>query len=121
MNNLLIILRPLLMTIIIETIIALIIKIKDKNDLIRIALINVITNSSLTLIIRLSYFILNETYFRLYIYIIILILELIIIIVEAKLFNKYLHKDRNHLSTSFILNIGSFIGGIIWQLLRNYI
>ena len=52
MDSLLIVLKPLLGTIIIESIVAYILNIRDKDELINIALVNIITNTLLTLIIR---------------------------------------------------------------------
>lgn len=133
MNSLLIILKPLLLTIVIETIIAYFLNIKTKKELINIILINVITNTLLTLFIYCYVYLITlntsyETYGNsillivLLIFIIIPILELIIVFVEYKLFKKFLIGDRNYLLISFILNIGSFLGGIVWQIIiSNYL
>ena len=121
MNSLLIILRPLIPTIIIESIVAYILKIRDKDELINIALINIITNTALTLIIQAYVYYFGIGSIKILTYIIVPILEVIIIVVESILFKKYLKKDRNYIVISFILNMSSYIGGIIWKLIENYL
>ena len=121
MNSLLIILKPLLMTILIETIVAYLLKIKDKDELLNIALINIITNSILTLIIQAYVYYLGFDHINILKYIIIPILEIVIVYVESILFKKYLKEDRNYLKISFILNMSSFVGGMLWELLKNYL
>ena len=121
MNSLLIILKPLIATIIIESIVAYLLKIRNKDELINIALINIITNTILTLIIQIYVYYFGFDTINILKFIIIPILEIIIIIIESKLFKKYLKEDRNYLKISFILNMSSFIGGIIWELIKNYL
>lgn len=121
MNNLLIILKPLIPTIIIESIVAYILKIRNKDELINIALINIITNTILTLIIQSIVYYFGIDSINVLTYIIVPILEIIIIVIESILFKKYLKESRNYIVISFILNISSYIGGIIWKLIENYL
>ena len=98
------IILALILTIIIETLFAYIINIRDKNDILYIIEINTITNVLLNMIIL---------FFR-PINIFIVILEIIIIIIEALFHKKKLHNNRiNPYLLSIILNILSYSIGLL--------
>jgi hypothetical protein len=105
-----IMLKCLICTIIIEIVIALILKIKDKKDLINILLVNILTNPIVVSIPVLILFI----YGKKYSYITLYILEIITVITEGFIYKKVLkYKKINPYLISLILNIGSYLIGEI--------
>ena len=105
-----IMIRCLLLTILIEGIIALIIGIRDKKDLLNVALVNILTNPIVVSVpifvmvfIRVSY-----RYYTLY------ILEILAFITEGFVYSKVLkYKKINPYLVSLILNLGSYLIGEI--------
>jgi len=104
----LLLIRCLLLTIIIELIIALILGIRDKKDIINIILVNVITNpivvmSQTLLYIKFGY---NIEMIG------IAILEVLVVLVEGLIYKKVLnYKKINPILLSLILNTLSFLIG----------
>lgn len=103
--------KCLILTIIIELLVAIIIGIRKREDIINILLVNIMTNpliNSVGLVINLNYGIIG---YRIYI----LIIELINVFVEGFIYKKYLRtKKINPYLLSFILNLSSFgLGEII--------
>ena len=95
-------------TIIIETLLAYILKIREKEDLLNIIIINFITNVALNIFI-----IINTTLFNKLI-INILLLEIVIIVVEGIFYKKKLsYKKINPFLISLILNTASYLFSII--------
>lgn len=106
----------LIMTLIIELGMALILKVRDKLDLLYIALINCITNPILNIILVLivSFFVKNNIVF----YIIVIIFEIIVVFVEYLFYKNRLKYNRiSLLLFSFILNASSFGLGLIYNYL----
>lgn len=102
--------RCLLVTIIIELLVALILKVKDKKDILNIILVNTMTNP---LLVSLTVYI---TYNRLFNRTIsIIILEFLVVLIEGFTYKKVLkYKKINPFILSLILNFLSyFIGEII--------
>lgn len=110
----LLLIRCLLLTIIIELIIALILGIRDKKDIINIILVNVITNpivvmSQTLLYIKFGY---NIEMIG------IAILEVLVVLVEGLIYKKVLnYKKINPILLSLILNALSFLIGELINLL----
>ncbi len=100
----------LLMTIILESIISFLIRIKDKQDYLNIILVNILTNPILVTtssIIRFNY---GLSIYKIYM----IILEIIVIIVEGFIYKKYIKYNRiNPYLLSLILNLSSYILGFI--------
>ena len=95
-------------TIIIETLLAYLLKIREKEDLLNIVIINFITNVALNIFI-----IINTTLFNKLI-INILLLEILIIVVEGIFYKKKLsYKKINPFLISLILNTVSYLFSII--------
>lgn len=95
-------------TIIIETLLAYLLKIREKEDLLNIVIINFITNVALNIFI-----IINTTLFN-KIIINILLLEIVIIVVEGIFYKKKLsYKKINPFLISLILNTVSYLFSII--------
>lgn len=95
-------------TIIIETLLAYLLKIREKEDLLNIVIINFITNVALNIFI-----IINTTLFNKLI-INILLLEIVIIVVEGIFYKKKLsYKKINPFLISLILNTVSYLFSII--------
>ena len=106
-----IMIKCLVITIIIEIVVALILKIRDKKDLLNIALVNIMTNPIVTSIpvymnIRYSVNCRNIT---------LLILEILTVLLEGLIYKKFLNFKRiNPFILSLLLNCSSyFIGEII--------
>ncbi|MBR3512412.1 MAG: hypothetical protein IKN74_05610 [Clostridia bacterium] len=104
----LIMLRCLLLTIIIELILALILGIRDKKDIINVILVNVITNPIVVLTPIIIYLNYGSTIRRVSLY----ILEVLTVIVEGLIYKKVLnYKKINCFLLSLILNVASFLIG----------
>lgn len=102
--------RCLLVTIIIELLVALILKVKDKKDILNIILVNTMTNP---LLVSLTVYI---TYNRIFnIVLSIIVLEFLVVLIEGFTYKKVLkYKKINPFILALILNFSSyFIGEII--------
>lgn len=110
----LLLIRCLLLTVIIELIIALILGVRNKKDIINIILVNVITNpivvmSQTLLYIKFGY---NIEMIG------IAILEVLVVLVEGLIYKKVLnYKKINPILLSLILNALSFLIGELINLL----
>ena len=106
-----IMIRCLILTIIIEVIVSLIFKVKDKKDILNIILVNVITNPIVVIIPMYSYLRFGLIYRN----ISLIILEILTVITEGYCYKKALkYKKLNPYLLSLILNISSyFIGEVI--------
>lgn len=106
----LIMLRCLILTIIIEVIIGLILKIKNKKDILNIILANIITNPivvSIPVYINIKFGLLERN-------ICLIILEIITLFVEGFIYKKVLnYKKINPYLISLILNMSSYLIGEI--------
>ena len=100
----------LLLTIIIELLVAYILKVNNKMDLLNILLVNILTNPivvSTTNLISINY---GSTIGYIYLY----TLELIVVFIEGFIYKKYLnYKKINPYILSLILNVSSYLGGLI--------
>ena len=105
------IIRALILTIVIETIIGFIIGIRNKKDILNVILVNMITNPFVTIVpITLNIYVsVQARTTALY------ILEVVVLFTEGLIYKKVLnYKKINWLLISFILNFASFsIGEII--------
>ena len=105
----------LLCTIFIELLVALVLKIFDKKDLLNIVLVNILTNPFLVSLLNLVFLKLGEnakSFFE-------IIMEVIVFIVEGIIYKKYLKYNKlNPYLVSLILNASSyFIGSKIINLI----
>lgn len=106
-------------TVVIELLLAYILKIRKKKDFINILLVNVLTNPLVTTIP----FYLNVAHSLLYRNIAMIILEIFAVIIEGFVYKKYFsHNYINPYVFSLILNfvsyiIGFFVSPIIYQLI----
>jgi len=97
-------------TIVIELCIALILKVKDKKDLLNIVLVNMLTNP---LVVSIPVLILVK-YGYTYSVISLIILEILTVLVEGFIYFKVLlYKKINPYVLSLILNIASFLIGVV--------
>ena len=105
-----IMIRCLVLTIIIELIIAIILKIREKKDIINIILVNIVTNP---LVVSIPAYILMR-YGKKNYYISLYSLEIITVIVEGLIYKKVLkYKKINPYLISLILNLSSYLIGEI--------
>lgn len=106
----------LISTIIIELILALIFKVRDKKDFLNIILVNIITNPIVVVIPYIIYLYCGVTYR----YISLFIFEMLTIIVEGFIYKKVLKYNKiNVYVLSLILNVSSYLigellGKVIW-------
>ncbi len=103
--------RSLILTVIIELVIALLLKIKEKKDLLNVILVNVFTNpllNAIILYVNIFYGVKDRN-------ICLIFLEVTIVIIEGFIYSKVLkYKKINGYLLSLILNCCSyFIGTII--------
>lgn len=95
-------------TIIIETLLAYLLKIREKEDLLNIVIINFITNVALNIFIIISSILFNKLIIN------IILLEILIIVVEGIFYKKKLsYKKINPFLISLILNTVSYLFSII--------
>lgn len=104
-------LRSLMCTVIIELLVAIILGIKNKKDILNVILVNIITNP-LVCVIPVYY---NFFYSLKARNIVLIILELLTLLFEGYTYNKYINfKKINPFIVSLILNSSSyFIGEVI--------
>lgn len=100
----------LLCTIIIEVTVALILKIKDKKDILNIILVNVFTNPIVVTTTNLMLIFYGKTYR----YISLIMLELLVVFTEGLIYKKVLKFNKiNGYLLSLILNLCSYLLGLI--------
>lgn len=104
---------------IIEIIVALLIKLRDKKDLINVFLVNVLTNPLLVSTSYLIFIKCGATSKKIYE----IILEILIFLVEGIIYQKYLKYSKiNGFLVSLILNLSSyFVGGVLIDLVYKQI
>lgn len=108
----------LLLTLLIEGLIAYVMGVKKDYDQTALAAINVMTN----LIINLIVLLVGSTTKNYYLtHSLLLTFEIAVIFVEYLLFKKYISADINKLKLSTILNVSSFSIGLVISLLINLI
>lgn len=105
-----VLIKCLLLTIIIELSIALLLKVRDKKDILNIILVNIITNPVVVMSQILLYL-----YFGYKIEVIgVIILEILVVPIEGLIYKKVLnYKSINPILLSLILNASSLIIGLI--------
>ena len=105
-----IMIKCLLLTILIELVIALLIGIVKRRDLLNVILVNVVTNPlvvSLPILFMLMYGIRAK-------YIVLIILELLTFLFEGFIYSKVLdYKKLNPYIISLMLNLGSYLIGVV--------
>lgn len=103
-----ILINCLFFTILIELTISLILRIKDKKDILNIILVNIATNPIVVLIPYIFGLLYNLRIRHIVLY----ILEIITVIFEGYIYKKYLnYKKINPYVLSFILNLSSYLIG----------
>ena len=114
MNELMIFVKPLFLTVLFECTAAYLLGIRKNKDLLLILLVNVVTNPVLVLIcIFLMYHLgIRAAYLITY-----LILEPVVVYTEYRFYKAFLISDKNPLFLSLLLNIISITGGLLCQLL----
>lgn len=100
----------LICTILIEVIVSIILKVKNKKDILNIVLVNILTNP---IVVAISFII--NIYIGIKIRNISLIfIEILVVIIEGRIYKKHLEfKNINPYMLSLILNIASYGGGLI--------
>jgi len=102
-------LKPLFLTLLFEVPVSFLMGIRRK-DLLLVVLVNMITNPLLCLVCRILMYNLGiGTYY----YFFLAILEILVVYVEYLYFHRYLSDGKSALRLSLILNLVSFIGGLI--------
>ena len=99
----------LICTVVIEVIVALILRVRDKKDLINVVLVNILTNPlvvSISLYVHICY---GYRYYRLSM----IILEILVLIIEGFIYKKVLKRNINPYLLSLVLNASSYGLGLI--------
>ncbi len=105
-----IMIRCLLCTIIIEVLVALVLKVKNKKDVINIILVNILTNPIVVIIPIFVAFNYGIQYQKITLY----ILEVVTVIVEGFIYLKVLNYKRiNPFLLSLVLNLSSYLIGLL--------
>lgn len=99
----------LVCTLIIELIVAFVLSVRDKRDLLNIILVNILTNP---LVVSISLYI-HVCYGNYYYRISMVILEVLVFIVEGIIYKKVLKREINPFLLSLILNASSYGLGLI--------
>lgn len=113
MTDLSLFIKPLLLTIILEGVVAYIMGLRSSKEQILVALVNIITNP---LLVYVSLFLMYHEGIQTGRVLTYLVLEPLVILVEYLIYRSCL-KNRNCFVLSLILNIISIIGGLLWQML----
>lgn len=102
--------KCLFFTIVIELVVSIILKIKDKKDFLNILLVNIMTNPvvvSLPVWVNIRFGLIQRN-------ITVLILEIFTVFIEGKVYSKYLKfRKINPYIVSLILNLSSYVIGDI--------
>ena len=104
-------LKPLLLTVVIEFVLAFLLGFR-KRELLLCLFVNMITNPLLVLFSTLIFQQLGASSFYLLTY---LVLEPLVILAEYRIYYYYLGKDRHPFVLSLLLNTGSILGGLLWN------
>ena len=117
-NYIIQILFNLSLTLIIETIVALLLKVRNKNDLLNVLIVNYITNPIINIsMIIIMYFIKSNIIINSFIF----IFELLVVYYEYVFYKKrFIYNRINLLLFSFILNLISFLSGYVILFVVNY-
>ena len=113
MNDIALFIKPLLLTIVLESIASYIMGLRSLKEQILVALVNIITNP---LLVYVSLFLMYHKGIQTGTVLTYLVLEPLVIFVEYLIYRSCL-KNRNCFVLSLILNIISIIGGLLWQML----
>ncbi len=105
---------PLFLTVVLEEAGAWLLGIRERKKLVLILLVNMITNPCLTLCGALLYRQFPMHVVRIIVY---ALLEPLIILAEGRIYQSYLEEEHPY-RISFILNLISIGGGILWNCLR---
>ncbi len=111
-NELQIFIKPLVLTLLFELSAAFLLGLRRK-ELLLVFLVNVITNPALVLICVFLMYNLGRGIIYLSV---LLVLEMLVVYVEYLYFRNYLPDRKSPLFLSLILNLVSFIGGLLCQL-----
>ena len=107
--------RCLVLTIIIEVIVGLVLGIKNKNDIIKIVIVNVITNPIVVFVPIVIYYYLGHNFYV----ISLLTLEVITVLFEGYIYKvKFDYKRLNPFYISLLLNLSSYFVG---ELINNFL
>lgn len=110
----LIMLKCLIVTLLLECIVAFILRVKNKKDYFNIVLVNLLTNPLLVSFTVLSGILINMQ-FRI---ILTVILEILAIIIEGFIYHKVLkYKKINGFVLSLLLNISSYFIGSLFNII----
>ncbi len=101
----------LLLTIVIESVVLCLLKVRMREDYLLMALINVVTNIPANVLYQLNlhYNIINK-WLRM------ALIEIAVVLIEWKYIKDYMKSDVRPLITSVMVNVASFLGGLVWNM-----
>lgn len=102
----------LLLTVVIESAVLYLLKVREKGDYLLLTLVNVVTNIPANIFYQLNlYYNFINRWLRL------ALIETAVVLVEWKYINDYMKSDVRPLLTAVMVNVASFLGGILWNML----
>ncbi len=114
MSELNVFIKPLFLTILLETAAAYLLGIRNRKDILLVILLNILTNPILVLF---SLFLMYHLGVKTGCLLTYVLLEPLVIFSECYFYRKYLISRKNPLLLSLILNLISIIGGLLCQTL----
>lgn len=101
-----------LLTVIIESAVLYLLKVREREDYILMVLVNLVTNIPANVLyqLNLQYNIINR-------WIWLALIEMAVTFTEYFYIKKYMKTDVDPMRTAIVINVASFLGGMIWSLL----
>ena len=103
--------RNWLLTVVIESAVLYLLKVRDKEDYLLMLLVNLVTNIPANVLYQLNlhYNIINR-WLRM------VLIEVTVTVIEYIYIKKYMKSDADPLITAIAINAASFLGGMVWSL-----
>ena len=103
--------RNWLLTVVIESAVLYLLKVRDKEDYLLMLLVNLVTNIPANVLYQLNlhYNIINR-WLRM------ALIEVTVTVIEYIYIKKYMKSDADPLITAIAINAASFLGGMVWSL-----
>ena len=101
-----------LLTVVIESAVLYLLKVREREDYILMVLVNLVTNIPANVLyqLNLQYNIINR-------WIWLALIEIAVTFTEYYYIKKYMKTDVDPMRTAIVINVASFLGGMIWSLL----
>ncbi|MBR2990387.1 MAG: hypothetical protein IKF51_02870 [Solobacterium sp.] len=114
MTEVMYVLKPLILTIVLECASAWLLGLRNRRDQFLIILVNALTNPLLVLFSMILMYNIGNTYGRVLTF---AVLEPVVVYAEYRLYRAYLSPGRRVFLLSLTLNLISVLGGLLWSYL----